>query len=143
MIARSVIPESSGFPVRWFGATAVVELPAGRNFLTAPALAGELCAALDAGEAAGLIIDLSSSGVCDSTCLDALARAARRARGWGLWLRLVIPGPGTRTMVRLVALGGVMPVYASVPEAVTAADRQEAPVAADGVARRGDREYPV
>ena len=38
MIARNAIPDSSGFPVRWFGGFAVVELPAGRNFLTAPAL---------------------------------------------------------------------------------------------------------
>ena len=48
MIPRIVIPGSSGCPVRWFGGFAVVELPPGRNFLTAPALAGELCAALDA-----------------------------------------------------------------------------------------------
>jgi anti-sigma B factor antagonist len=132
MIPRIVIPESSGFPIRWFGGFAVVELPPGRNFLTAPALAGELCAALDEGDAAGLIVDLSSSGVCDSTHLDALMRAARRARGSGSWLRLVIPDPGVRTMVRLVALEDVMPVHASVAEAVATAD---------GLARRGDREY--
>jgi anti-sigma B factor antagonist len=132
MIPRIVIPESSGSPVRWFGGFAVVELPTGRNFLTAPALAGELCAALDEGNAAGLIVDLSGSGVCDSTRLDALMQAARRARGCGSWLRLVIPDPGVRTMVRLVALDDVMPVHASVAEAVATAD---------GLARRGDREY--
>jgi anti-sigma B factor antagonist len=132
MIPRIVIPESSGFPIRWFGGFAVVDLPPGRNFLTAPALAGELCAALDEGSAAGLIVDLSSSGGCDSTQLDALMRAARRARGSDSWLRLVIPDPGVRTMVRLVALDDVMPVHASVAEAVATAD---------GLARRGDREY--
>jgi anti-sigma B factor antagonist len=141
MIARNVIPERYGFPVRWLGALAVVELPAGRNFLTDPALAGEMCAALDAGDAAGLIVDLSGRGVCDSTCLDALMRAARRAQGRGSWLRLVIPDPDVRTMVRLVALDGMMPVHASVTEAVAAA--QEATVAADRLARRGDREYPL
>ena len=74
MITHNVIPDSSGFPVRWFGEVAVVELPAGRNFLKAPALAGELCAALDAGAAMGLILDLSGGGVCDSArfgCFDA------------------------------------------------------------------------
>ena len=120
MSTRGVVPDSSGFPVRWFGGFAVVELPAGRGSLTAPALAGELCAVLDAG-AAGLIVDLPSAGACDSACLDALMRAAKRARGWGAWLRLVIPDPGARKVVRLVTLDEVMPVHASVTEAVAAA----------------------
>jgi hypothetical protein len=49
MSERGVIPGGSGFPVRWFGGFAVVELPAGKGFFSAPALAGELCAVLDAG----------------------------------------------------------------------------------------------
>jgi anti-anti-sigma factor len=130
-----VIPDGSGFPVRWFGGFAVAELPAGRGFLTAPALAGELCAVLDAG-AAGLIVDLPAAGACDSTCLDALLRAARRARGWGAWLRLVIPDAGARKLVRLVALDEVMPVHASVTGAVAAAARDTAMASADG-------DYPV
>ena len=129
--ARGVIPDSSGFSVRWFGRFAVVGLPAGKGFLTAPALAGGLCAVLDAG-AAGLIVDLSSTGVCDSACLDVLMRAARRARGWGSWLRLVVPDPDARKVVRLVALDEVMPVHASVTGAVAAAAREAAMVAAGG-----------
>ena len=125
--ARGVIPDDSGFPVRWFGGFAVVELPAGKGFLVAPALAGELCAVLDAG-AAGLIVVLPGAGVCDSVCLDALRRTARRARGWGSWLRLVVPDADARRVVRLVALDEVMPVHASVAGAVAAA----AMVAADG-----------
>jgi hypothetical protein len=69
--ARGVIPGSSRFPVRWIGGFAVVDLPLGRDFLTSPALAGELCAVLDAGTA-GLIVDLPGAGVCDSARLDAL-----------------------------------------------------------------------
>jgi anti-sigma B factor antagonist len=128
--ARGVIPDDSGFPVRWFDRFAVVELPAGRGFPTPPALAGELCAVLDAG-AAGLIADLPGAGVCDSVCLDALRRTARRARGWGSWLRLVVRDPGARKVVRLVALDEVMPVHASVTGAVAAA-REAATVAAGG-----------
>jgi anti-anti-sigma regulatory factor len=123
-VARRFIPGSSGFPVRWSGGIAIVELPAGRNFPTASALAGELSAALDAGAATGLIVDLSSSCVSDSSRLDALLRAARRARGWGSWLRLVIPEPAVRKLVRLVALDEVMPVHTSVPEAIAAAGRE-------------------
>jgi hypothetical protein len=55
--ARCVIPDDSGFPARWLGGFAVVERPAGRGFLTPPALAGEPCAVL-AADAAGLIADL-------------------------------------------------------------------------------------
>jgi anti-anti-sigma regulatory factor len=129
MSTRGVIPGSSGFPVRRLGGFAVVELPAGRCFLDAPALAGELCAVLDAG-APGLIVDLPGRAVCDSVCLDALMRAARRARGWGSWLRLVVPDPGVRKVVRLVALDDVMPVHASVTGALAAAAREAALAAA-------------
>ena len=48
-------------------------------------------------------------------------RSARRARGWGSWLRLVIPDAGVRKVVRLVALDEAMPVYASVTGAIAAA----------------------
>ena len=54
MSERGVIPGRSGSRVRWFGGYTIVELPAGGGFLTPPALAGELCAVLDAG-AAGLV----------------------------------------------------------------------------------------
>ena len=131
MSARGVTPGSSGFPVRWLGGFAVAELPAGRGFLTPLALVGELCAVLDAG-AAGLIADLPGAGVSDSACLDALMRAARRARGWGSWLRLVVPDAGVRRVVRLVALDEVMPVHASVSGALAAAAREAAVVAAGG-----------
>jgi len=131
MRARGVVPDDSGFPVRWFGGFAVVELPADGGFLTPPALAGELCAVLDAG-AAGLIADLPGAGVSDSACLDALMRAARRARGWGSWLRLVVRDPGARKVVRLVALDEVMPVHASVTGAIEAAAREAATGAAGG-----------
>jgi anti-anti-sigma regulatory factor len=131
MRARGVIPGGSGFPVRWFGGFAVVEFPAAGDFLTLAALAGELCAVLDAG-APGLIAELPGAGVADSACLDALMRAARRARGWGSWLRLVVRDPGARKVVRLVALDEVMPVHASVTGAVAAAARETAAVAAGG-----------
>jgi anti-sigma B factor antagonist len=134
MSARGVIRDGSGFSVRWFRRFAIAELTADRGLLTPPALAGELCAVLDAG-AAGLIIDLPAPGACDSACLDALMRAARRARGWGSWLRLVVRDPGARKVVRLVALDGVMPVHASATGAVAAAAREMATVAAGGVGK--------
>lgn len=130
MSARGFVADGFGFAVHWFGGFAVAELPAGRDVVTAPALAAELCAVLEAG-AAGLIVYLPFAGACDSACLDALMRAARRARGWGAWLRVVIPDPGARRVVRLVALDAVMPAHASVTGAIAAA-REAAAAAAGG-----------
>jgi anti-sigma B factor antagonist len=129
--ARGVTSGSPGLPVRWFGGFAVMEAPAGKRFLTAAALAGELCAVLDAG-AAGLIVCLPGTSAFDSACLDTLMRAARRARGWGAWLRLVIPDAGVRRVVRLVALNQVMPVHASVTAALGAAALEAAVLKAGG-----------
>jgi anti-anti-sigma regulatory factor len=125
MSARGAVPDSFGFPVRWFDKFAVAELPAGKSFVTAPALAAN-SARSRMRVLRGLIVDLPAGGVCDSACLDALLRAARRARGWGSWLRLVIPDAGVRRVVRLVALDEVMPVHASVTGAVAAAAREAA-----------------
>jgi anti-sigma B factor antagonist len=122
---------SLGLPVRWSCGFAVMEPPAGGRFLSATALAGELCAVLDAG-AEGLIVYLPGTCVFDSACLDTLMRVARRARGWGAWLRLVIPDPGVRRVVRLVALNQVMPVHASVAAAVRAAALEAAVLEAGG-----------
>lgn len=129
--AHNMTSGSPGLPVRWFGGFAVMEPPAGKRFLTATALAGELCAVLDAG-AEGLIVYLPGTCVFDSACLDSLMRVARRARGWGTWLRLVIPDAGVRRVVRLVALNQVMPVHASVTAAVAAAALESAALKASG-----------
>ena len=121
--ARGVAHGNAGLPIHWLGRVAVLEPLPGQRFLTATALAGELCAVLDAG-AAGLVIQLPGTGVCDAATLEALTRAARRARGWGSWLRLVVPDPRVRRLVRLVAMDEVMPVHASLTGAVAAAARE-------------------
>jgi hypothetical protein len=82
--------------------------------------------------------------VYDSASLDALMRAARRARGWRSWLRLVSPDAGVRRLVRLVALDEVMPVYASVTAAVEAATFEAAAAGAGGdLAGRRDGGRPA
>ena len=131
MDARGFIPGSPGLRARWFGRFAVVELPPGKSILTAPALAGALCAVLDQG-GAGLIVVLPGVGVVDSASLDVLLRTARRARGWGSWLRLAIPAPDARRLVRLVSLDAVMPVHTSAAGAIAAALREAAAAAAGG-----------
>lgn len=62
-------------------------------------------------------------------------RAARLARGWGSWLRLVVPDAGARRVVRLVALDEAMPLHATVIGAVVAASREATQEAALVAAR--------
>jgi anti-sigma B factor antagonist len=112
-------------PVRRFAECAVVRWPAGTGVPAAPAIAGVLCAVLDSG-GLGLIVEISGAGFFGAECLGSLVRAARRARGWGSWVRVVVPDPHVRTVVRLVSLDEVMPVHASVAEAVAAAGRERA-----------------
>lgn len=131
MYVDAVIPGRSGFSVRRYDGYAVVRLPAEIDSFAAPAIAGELSAVLDSG-ARGLIVDMSGTGCCDAACLGALVRAARRARGWGAWVRLVVPDPHVRMVVELVSLDGLMPVYGSVSEAAAAGA---------GRVRRTHREY--
>jgi hypothetical protein len=85
----------SGFPVRRFVGCAVVGRRAGTGLPSAPAIAGVLCAVLDSG-GLGLIVDMSGAGFFDAECLGSLVRAARRARGWGSWVRVVVPDPHVR-----------------------------------------------
>ena len=131
MSARDISPGDPGFSIRWFGRFAVLRGPAPPYPLTAVVLAGVLCTVLEAG-APGLIVELPGTSVYDSARLDALMRAARRARGWGTWLRLVIPDPGVRQVAQLVALDEVMPVYATVPIAVASAILESVAVQAGG-----------
>lgn len=111
-----------------------VRLPAEIDVFSAPAITGALCGALDSG-GPGLIIDMSGMDKCDSACLGALVQAARRARGWGSWVRVVVPDPNVRKVFRLVALDEVMPLHASVAEAVAAAGSATVTVTAGGSAR--------
>jgi hypothetical protein len=88
--AHGVVPDRCRFPVRWSEKFAVVALPAGKSSLTAPGLAAELCAFLEAG-AAGLVVpDARARRVIRLVALDevmpvyasvngALAAAVREA----------------------------------------------------------------
>jgi anti-sigma B factor antagonist len=74
--------------------------------------------AVEAGSAL-VIVDMSRTRFCDSAGLNALVAADRQARADGGEVRLVI---ATRAIVRVVALTGVdrvVPIYASLEEALT------------------------
>lgn len=107
-------------PVSRVGGCVVAALPAEIDLVNGLDIRDGLCAVIDGCEQ-GLIVDMSATSFCGSTGLAVLLRAYRRAQGRGMWLRLVVPHPHVRRLVRLVALDGLMPVDVSVAAAVAAA----------------------
>jgi RNA polymerase sigma-70 factor (sigma-E family) len=122
MGTRDLSAAGAGLPVRRVDGCAVAALPDELDLVNALEIRGRLCAVIDSA-APGLIVDMSATSFCDSTGLAVLLRAYRRAQARGVWLRLVVPHPHVRKMVRLVSLDGLIPVYTSVAEAVAAARR--------------------
>jgi anti-sigma B factor antagonist len=73
--------------------------------------------------AAGLVIaDLTSTSFCDSSGVHALVQAHERAAAADVELRLAVaPGGSVRRVLQLVGADHVVPVFASVPEAIQGA----------------------
>ena len=80
---------------------------------TAPDLRAELERALAAG--AAVIVDLSQADFIDSTVLGALIYGHERRQPFGL---VVPPGCPAHRLCEMVELGGIVPIYASEPEAL-------------------------
>lgn len=94
------------------GAT-VFTLRGEHDLETAPELRAELEAALAAGTA--VVVDLSQAEFIDSTVLGALIYGRQRRQPFGL----VVPaGCAAHRLCEIVELGGIVPIYASQPEAL-------------------------
>ena len=65
-----------------------------------------------------LLVDVSGLAFIDSAALHQIVRAHRRLRADGCVLALVSPSPGVARVLQLSALDQVIPVHASVEEAV-------------------------
>ncbi|TAK68215.1 MAG: STAS domain-containing protein [Actinomycetota bacterium] len=88
------------------------------DIATAPELDAVL-AALPAGPAA-VVVDLVDVGFLDSTGLGVLVKASARAREHGGSFGLVVANPSVDKVFRLTGLDAVIPLHASVAEAVGA-----------------------
>ena len=65
-----------------------------------------------------LVIDLSGVPMCDSSGLNLLVQAYRRAIGNGGWVRLAGTRPMVRKVLAVTNLDRVLPLYESVADAV-------------------------
>ena len=80
------------------------------DLYTAPRLHGELATALAGGMAVRIIVDLSGVEFCDSTGMNVLLAAQRRARDSGGDLQLAGPRPAVKKVLQLTGLETVFTV---------------------------------
>jgi len=102
------------------------------DLYTAPALQAELAAVLGGGHPVRVVVDLSGVEFCDSTGMNVLLSAMKRARERGGALDLAGPQPAVRKVLQVTGLDSVFNVVEDSADAVTAAESAEA--AADGAA---------
>jgi anti-sigma B factor antagonist len=80
------------------------------DLYTAPRLHGELVTALAGGEPVRLVVDMSGVEFCDSTGMNVLLAAHRRARENGGDLELASPRPAIRKILQVTGLETVFTV---------------------------------
>lgn len=109
---------SAGFPVTTISGMPVVRGPAELDIANAGRLRAALLAAAAQGHAT-IVVDLSETAFCDTSGLQVLVLAHRRAAAEGGGLRLVVQAA---TLLRLFSLTGVdhvIPSFATVDQAVS------------------------
>ena len=80
------------------------------DLYTAPRLHGELVTVLAADEPVQLVVDMSGVEFCDSTGMNVLLAAHRRAREHGGVLELAAPRPSVRKILQVTGLESVFTV---------------------------------
>ncbi len=80
------------------------------DLYTAPRLHDELATALAGGMAVRIVVDLSGVEFCDSTGMNVLLAAQRRARDSGGDLQLAGPRPAVKKVLQLTGLETVFTV---------------------------------
>lgn len=108
------------FPVWWSGGAAVVRLPAEVDITVADDMRETLLGALNEGPRL-LIVDMKATIFCDSSCITALARAARRAGASGVPMRLAACTPAVLRVLTLTGMHHTMEIYPDVPGAMASA----------------------
>jgi anti-sigma B factor antagonist len=92
------------------GDSVIVALAGEIDLYTAPRLQSELAAALASGEPSRLVVDMSAVEFCDSTGMNVLLAAHRRATEQGGSLELGAPRPAVRKILQVTGLETVFAV---------------------------------
>ena len=99
------------------------------DLYTAPRLHGELVTVLSADAPVQIVVDMSGVDFCDSTGMNVLLAAHRRAREQGGDLELAAPRPAVRKILQVTGLESVFtvlddPATVAGPVADAAAERR-------------------
>jgi anti-sigma B factor antagonist len=94
------------------GGRIVMSLGGEIDLYTAPRLHGELATALSADGPAQIVVDMSGVEFCDSTGMNVLLAAQRRARERGGDLELAAPRPAVKKVLHVTGLESVFTVVA-------------------------------
>jgi anti-anti-sigma factor len=108
----------------------VVTLPAEVDVATAGDIRHQLLSVINQG-ASALVVDMTATTFCDSSCVNAVVRAYHRAVAAGTPMRLVCAWPGVRRVFEITEIDRLIPVYPSVDEALSGQ-----PSPANGAAKR-------
>jgi anti-sigma B factor antagonist len=92
------------------GDRTVISVSGEIDLYTVPRLHGELVSALADGGALRLVVDMSGVEFCDSTGMNVLLNAHRRAREQGGDLELAGPRPTVRKILHVTGLESVFTV---------------------------------
>lgn len=99
----------------------VVVLPGEIDVTNADEVLQQLTGALSPGVEM-VVADLTSTSFCDSSGVHALVASHEQATAQDIELRLAVsPGGSVRRVLQLVGADHVVPVFASVPEAIQGA----------------------
>lgn len=107
-------------PVRRVGEDSVIVLPAEIDVTNADQVGAELTRALDAS-AVMLVVDMTETVFCDSSGIQVLLRAHRRAVAAGLELRLATSSPAVRRVLELTGIDRVIDMYPDLSAAMNRA----------------------
>lgn len=88
--------------------------------VASPALADVIDGLLDEQPARGIVVDLAEVDFCDSRCIGVLVAAYRQARDLGVGLRTAEPQQQVNRLFVISGIDQIIPVEASVGEAVRA-----------------------
>ena len=101
-------------PVLWIDRAAVVSAPAQVDARNADDVLACLLSVIREGPAT-LIVDLTATAFCDSTGLNSLVQAFRRAGASGIEMRLAVCSPAVRRILEITGIDHLIGTYPSVP----------------------------
>ena len=105
------------YPIQMVRGVPVVRAPEEIDISSAVALREALLHAATQGQR--IIVDMTETQFCDTAGIHALVLAHKRALAEGRQLQLVIPGGNVLRILEITGIGGVIPHFTDLEQALT------------------------